>query len=102
METICETITAQAAEGLFINEWIKVDVTATPSTEVLIACALQQVNQQGANGKAQIAITAYVQNGETHEGSWPILKANNITSVTTTLSVSSARATASVLIITNP
>ena len=76
-------------------------VTQSLESSQLIALCLTASESTRRERAVQIAITAYVPNGETHEGSWPILKGNNIR-VTTTLSVSSARATASVLIIDNP
>jgi hypothetical protein len=69
------------------------------STDALITCALQEVNQQGTNGQATIAITEYVQNGTPHEGSWPVVNGNGITSVTFTLTVTNAKAVGTGLIL---
>jgi hypothetical protein len=80
---------AEATNETF-TEVFTIDI---PSTDVLIECWVTQVNQQGSNGQADIAITNYVQNGDPYSGSWPILNGNNITSVTFTLTVNNARAT---------
>jgi hypothetical protein len=84
-----EHIWAEESGGSPFTETFTADF---PSTDVLVTCALQQVNQQGLNGKAQIAITSYVQNGSPFNGSWQILNGNNITSVTFSLTVTNALA----------
>jgi hypothetical protein len=98
MQVVYETITAQASEGLSMNEEVPVAIPADMPGELLIMAALQQVNQQGANGKVHVAITSYVQNGQVHQGSWPIVSGSNITNVTGSLQVTSAAATATVVI----
>jgi hypothetical protein len=71
-----------------------------PSTDVLVLCGLQQVNQlESEEGQAQIAVTKYVQDGDLHEGSWPILQGNNITEVIFTLTVVYASAQGTGLIL---
>ena len=84
-----EQIWAEESGGQPFTETFTADF---PSTFVLVTCALQQVNQQGLGGQAQIAITSYVQNGSPVNGSWQILKGDNITSVTFSLTVSNAAA----------
>lgn len=91
-----DDIWAEESGGSPFSETFTADI---PSTDVLVTCALQQVNQQGGGGQAQIAITSYVQNGDPHEGSWQILNGNNITSVTFTLTVVNARAQGTGLIL---
>ena len=65
---------------------------------VVVTAALQQVSQHAANSAAQIAITSYVQDGQAHEGSWPLVAGRNITSVTGSLKVTSADATGTIVI----
>jgi hypothetical protein len=55
-----EHIWAEESGGSPFTETFTADF---PSTDVLVTCALQQVNQQGLGGKAQIAITSYVTTG---------------------------------------
>jgi hypothetical protein len=99
MKAFCETIRAQASEGLTFTESVHVAVTPDFGSEILVTCALQQVNQQGANGQAQVSITGYIQDGKTNQGSWPLLIGKNITDVTSSLAVTSTAAVATVIII---
>jgi hypothetical protein len=91
-----EDIWAEESGGSNFSETFTVNI---PSTNVLVMCALQQVNQQGGNGQAQMAITSYVQRGSPFNGSWQILNGNGITSVTFTLTVNNARAQGTGLIL---
>lgn len=91
-----EDIWAQESGGSPFTENETVNI---PPTAVLVTCALQQVNQQGSNGQAQMAITSYVQNGDPHNGSWQIINGDNITSVTFSLTVNNARAQGTGLIL---
>jgi hypothetical protein len=53
-----DDIWAEESGGNNFSETFTINI---PSTSVLVTCALQQVNQQGNNGQAQMAITSYVQ-----------------------------------------
>ena len=100
MQVLYEIITAQASEGLSMNEEAPVNIPPGVGGEILITSALQQVSQRGANGGAQIAITSYIQDGQLHEGNWPLLTGKNITSVTGSLKVTSAEAVGTVVVLT--
>ena len=100
MQISYESVTAQNPNAAPFSESATI-TPSNPSAFDFITCALQQVDQLGANGQAQIAITAYVQNGEAHEGNWPILSGTNITSVSFSLTVASARAAATVVMFRN-
>jgi hypothetical protein len=95
MEFWYEYIWAEESGGSNFSEVKTVNI---PSSSVLVTCALQEVNQQGGGGQAEMAITQYVQNGDPHEGSWQILNGDGITSVTFALTVNNARAQATGLI----
>jgi hypothetical protein len=93
------SISAEASGGSTYTETATIHM---PSSHVLVICSLNQVNQQGGNGQAQIAITSYVQGGNTNTGSWLTLDLDNITSVTFALTVASAAAKATGTIFTLP
>jgi hypothetical protein len=93
------SISAEASGGLTYTETATIPM---PSSHVLVMCSLNQVNQQGSNGQAQIAITSYVQGGNTNTGSWLTFDLDNITSVTFALTVTSAAAKATATIFTLP
>jgi len=93
------SISAEASGGPTYTETATIHM---PSGHVLVMCSLNQVNQQGSNGQAQISITSYVQGGNTNTGSWLTLDLDNITSVTFTLAVTSASARATGIIFTLP
>jgi hypothetical protein len=65
-----------------------------PSTDVLAFCSLQQVGQAPAAGllvrppfgNAEVFISQYVADGVPHEGNWPLIGANDVTSISVTLS----------------
>ena len=80
------------AEEVGGNNFSETKTVNIPSSSVLVSCALQQINQQGGSGKAQMAITQYVENGDPHEGNWQMIHGNGITSVTFALTVNNARA----------
>jgi hypothetical protein len=63
-----------------------------PSTDVLVFCSLQQFNGNGGSPQAQMYINQYVANGDPSEGNWQTINANNVTSVSFTLTVNNARA----------
>ena len=95
LETV--SISAEASGGPTYTETATINI---PSSHVLIMCSLNQVNQQGSNGQAQVSITSYVQGGNTNTGSWLTLDLDNITSVTFSLTVTSAAARAAGIIFT--
>ena len=92
------SISAEASGGLTYTETAIINM---PSSHVLVMCSLNQVNQQGS-GQAQIAITSYVQGGNTTTGSWLTLDLDNITSVTFSFTGASAAAKAAGTIFTHP
>jgi hypothetical protein len=69
-----------------------------PSTNVLAFCSLQQVGQTFRPlgsipfGNAGVFISQYVADGVPHEGNWPLLGANDVTSISVTLSANGADA----------
>jgi hypothetical protein len=99
MQTIFETITAQAPEGQFLEETVTTNLQPVAGTEVLISCALQQVDQHGANGQAQVSITSYVEKGQTQTGRWSMVRGSEITSVTAVLRAAGAAAAATLLVL---
>jgi hypothetical protein len=84
-----EEIWAEESGGNNFAETATVDI---PSSNVLVSCALQQVNQQGGGGQAKMSITQYVQNGNPHAGNWQMVNGDGITSVTFALTVNNTAA----------
>jgi hypothetical protein len=77
-----------------------------PSTDVLAFCSLQQVGKglnfglaQPAFGNAEVYISQYVADGDPHEGNWPLIGANDVTSISVTLSANGADAKGLLLIL---
>lgn len=93
------SISAEASGGPTYTETVTFTLS---SSHVLVICCLNQVNQQGSNGQAQVSVTSYIQGGNTQTGSWQTLDLDNITSVTFALAVTNASAKATGLIFTLP